>query len=155
MSFSTIFQSYHGNQVTFSCVLWLCHTSSPHNILSEQLAAFSHKLLAHGEIQIMLVTVNFVKRRNKCWLSWVSNSQSLDWQPASLSTELPGLSCFIYQPDNWNCNKNYCFYEIKVLVLRYFVFRFIWKMQLTVYFKVLNIGFQYFYWTITIMRVYQ
>ena len=41
-----IFQSYHGDQFTYSCVSWFSHTSTPHNILSKQLAAFPHRLLA-------------------------------------------------------------------------------------------------------------
>ena len=39
------FSSYHCDQFTYSCVSWFSHTSTPHNILSKQLAAFPHRLL--------------------------------------------------------------------------------------------------------------
>ena len=45
MPLPTIFQSYHGNQFTYSCVSWLSNTSTPHTILSKQLAAFPQRLL--------------------------------------------------------------------------------------------------------------
>ena len=45
--FSTICQSYHGGQFTYTCVSWLPHTSKPHNKLLKQLAAFPHRLFAH------------------------------------------------------------------------------------------------------------
>ena len=76
MPFSTVFPSYHGNQFTYECVSWFSNTSTPHNILSKQLAAFPHRLLNNP-----LTTVTFVKRGKECWSSWDSNSQSLDWQP--------------------------------------------------------------------------
>ena len=44
---STIFQSYHSDKFSFSCASWLSSISTPHNILSKQLAAFQHRLLAH------------------------------------------------------------------------------------------------------------
>ena len=43
---STIFQSYHGDQFTYSFVSWLSHTSNSHNNLSKQQATFPHWLLA-------------------------------------------------------------------------------------------------------------
>ena len=55
--------SYHSSQLTYPCVSWLSHTSTPHNTLSKQLAAFPHKQLAnwlktkdacHGEFCQML-----------------------------------------------------------------------------------------------------
>ena len=39
--FSTISQSYNGGMFTYPCVSWLSHTSTPHNMLSKQLAALS------------------------------------------------------------------------------------------------------------------
>ena len=42
--FSTICQSYHGGHFNYSCVSWFSRTSARHNILSKQLAAFSHRL---------------------------------------------------------------------------------------------------------------
>ena len=42
---SNKFQSYHGDQITYSCVFWFSHTSTPHNILSKQLATFLHRPL--------------------------------------------------------------------------------------------------------------
>ena len=60
-----------------------------HNGLSKQLAAFPHQLLCHWwKTNDDWPTVTFVKRRRECWRSWGSNSQPLDWQPASLPTEL-------------------------------------------------------------------
>ena len=49
--FLTISQLYHGGQFTYSCISWFSHTSTPHNNLPKQLAAFSHRLspLAEGE----------------------------------------------------------------------------------------------------------
>ena len=41
------FQLYHGGQFTYSYVSSFSHTSTPYNILSKQLAAFPHILLAH------------------------------------------------------------------------------------------------------------
>ena len=45
--FSTTVQSYHGGQFTYAYVSWFSNTSTPHDILSTQLAAFPHRLLAH------------------------------------------------------------------------------------------------------------
>ena len=45
--FSTIFQSYHSGQFTYSFVSWLSLTSTSYNILSKQLAGFPHRLIAH------------------------------------------------------------------------------------------------------------
>ena len=42
--FLTISQLYHGGQFTYSCVSWFSHTSTPHNNLPKQLAAFPHRL---------------------------------------------------------------------------------------------------------------
>ena len=42
--FSTISQLYHGRQFTYSCISWFSHTSTPHNNLPKQLAAFPHRL---------------------------------------------------------------------------------------------------------------
>ena len=42
--FLTISQSYHGGQFTYSCVSWFSHTSTPHNNLPKQLAAFPHRI---------------------------------------------------------------------------------------------------------------
>ena len=36
-----------------------------------------------GERRMLLVTVTFVKPWKELWPSWCSNSQPLDWQPAS------------------------------------------------------------------------
>ena len=83
--FKKEYQSYHDGQFTYSCVFQLSHTST-HNILSKPLAAFPHRLWAHW--WMTLVTVTFVKRRKECWPSWESNSQPLNWQPLSFSTEL-------------------------------------------------------------------
>ena len=40
----TISQLYHVGQFTFSCISWFSHTSTPHNNLPKQLAAFPHRL---------------------------------------------------------------------------------------------------------------
>ena len=42
--FLTISQLYLGGQFTYSCISWFSHTSSPHNNLPKQLAAFPHRL---------------------------------------------------------------------------------------------------------------
>ena len=68
--------SCQGDQFTYSCVSWYSHTSTPHNILSKQLAAFPHRLLNSPLVKD--ITVTFVKRRKECWPSWASNSQPLD-----------------------------------------------------------------------------
>ena len=70
-----------------SCVSKLSPTSTPHNILFKQLAAFPHR--PTGERRIPPVTVTFTKRQRECWPSWDLTSQLLDWQTASLPAELP------------------------------------------------------------------
>ena len=65
--FSTLLQSYHGGQFTYSCVSWLSHTSTQHSILYKQLAAFPHRLLAHW--WKTNVTVTFVKHRKELMLA--------------------------------------------------------------------------------------
>ena len=45
--FSTILQSYHGNQFTYLYVSWLSHARTSNNNLSKQLTAFPHSLIAH------------------------------------------------------------------------------------------------------------
>ena len=45
--FSKRIQTYHSDQFTYSYVSWFPNTSSPHNILSKQLAAFPHIPFAH------------------------------------------------------------------------------------------------------------
>ena len=42
--FLTISQLYHGGQFTYLCISWFSHTSTPHNNLPKQLAAFTHRL---------------------------------------------------------------------------------------------------------------
>ena len=42
--FLTISQSYHGGQFTFTRFSWFSHTSTPHNNLPKQLAAFPQRL---------------------------------------------------------------------------------------------------------------
>ena len=42
--FLTISQLYHVGQFTYSCISWFSHTSTPHNNLYKQLAAFPHRL---------------------------------------------------------------------------------------------------------------
>ena len=42
--FLTISQLYHGGQFTLSYISWFSHTSTPHNKLPKQLAAFPHRL---------------------------------------------------------------------------------------------------------------
>ena len=42
--FLTLSQSYHSGQLIYSCISWFSHTSTPHNNLSKQLAAFPHRL---------------------------------------------------------------------------------------------------------------
>ena len=42
--FLTISQSYLGGQFTYSCVSWFSQTSTPHNNLPKQLAAFPYRL---------------------------------------------------------------------------------------------------------------
>ena len=69
MPFSTIVQSDHGGQVTYPCVSWLSHTSSPHNSLSQQLAAFPHCMLAHWWKAINAGRIDFVKLQKECWPS--------------------------------------------------------------------------------------
>ena len=87
--FSTIFQSYHGDKFTYSCVSWFSHTSTPHNILSKQLAAFQQTVKQPiGERQVTQVTMTSVKHRKECWPSRDLNSQPLDCPPASLPTRL-------------------------------------------------------------------
>ena len=46
-AFSTICQSYHSGQFTYSYVSWLSYTSTSYNIPSKQLAVFPHRLIAH------------------------------------------------------------------------------------------------------------
>ena len=84
--FLTISQSYHGGQFIYSCISWFSHTSTPHNNLPKQLAAFSHRLSPLVEDEWRMSQW----RRKESWPSRDSNSQPLDWQPASLPTELPG-----------------------------------------------------------------
>ena len=43
--FLTISQLYHGGQFTYSCISWFSHTSTPHNNLPKQLAAFPQRLI--------------------------------------------------------------------------------------------------------------
>ena len=81
--FLTISQLYHGGQFTYSS-----HTSTPHNNLPKQVAAFPHRLSPLAEDEWRMT---FVNRRKESWPSRDSNSQPLDWQPVSLPTELPGL----------------------------------------------------------------
>ena len=78
--FSTIFQSFHGNQFTFSNVSWFSHTSTPHNILSKQLTAFPHRLL-----NIPLVKDEW--RMSKWLLSNVG--KNVDW--AGIQTHNPWI----------------------------------------------------------------
>ena len=57
---------------------WLPHTSNPHNTLPKQLAVFP---LVENEWRL---SHWLIKCQKKCWPSWDSNSQPLDWQPTSL-----------------------------------------------------------------------
>ena len=74
-------------QVHYRCVFRLSNTSSSHNIFYQLLAAFLHRLLANWR------KTNDAIHSVFCQTSEVrcSNSQFLDWQPASLPTELAGL----------------------------------------------------------------
>ena len=89
--FLTISQLFHGGQFTYSCISWFSHTSTPHISLPKQLAAFPHRLSPLVEDEWRMSHWLFVNRRKESWPSRDSNSQPLDWQPASLPTKLPGL----------------------------------------------------------------
>ena len=49
MPFSTVFQLHCGSQCTYSCFPGVLLTSTPHNILSEPLAAFPHNRCRNHE----------------------------------------------------------------------------------------------------------
>ena len=66
--FLTISQSYHGSQFTYSCVSWFSHTSTPHNNLPKQLAAFPHRLSPSVE-EVWRMSQWLVKRRKESWPS--------------------------------------------------------------------------------------
>ena len=88
--------------------LFVCFLTFSHQYFNHTTIFPSNLLLFHMAIcggRMTLVTMNFVKRRKECRPSWGSNSQPLDWQPASLPTELLGLGPFMY--NNWIELKRY------------------------------------------------
>ena len=64
-SFLTISQLYHGCQFTYSCISWFSHTSTPHNNLPKQLAAFPHRLhpLVEDEWRVSLWILSLVWKK--------------------------------------------------------------------------------------------
>ena len=85
--FQTILQAYHDGQLTIHLFLLLCHTSTPHNNLSNQLTAFPDTLLAHWWKKKHFLSDSYLSNvRKNNWRIWVRSGYQLSYRGAQRHT---------------------------------------------------------------------